>query len=258
MIGDWGNAPESNPFNPDNLLRPMDAATIPIDMREIIFDTETTGLDPLSGDRMVEIGCIEMVNRVLTGATFHAYFHPERDMPSGAEAVHGLTIIFLSDKPRFHERAEELLAFLGEAPLVAHNAGFDFGFLNQELAMCGLPPVCKSRMVDTVALARVRHPGAKLSLDALCTRYGIDRSHRTRHGALLDSELLAQVYVELTGGRQIGLELGGDRSSLAALNGVGSMRARPFRPARMFAASAAELIAHAAFLETVSNPLWNS
>jgi DNA polymerase-3 subunit epsilon len=162
-------------------------------MREIIFDTETTGLDPRTGDRMVEIGCIEMINRVPTGSTFHAYFNPDRDMPAGAEAVHGLSIAFLSDKPRFHEKAADLIEFLGDAKLVAHNAGFDFAFLNAELDMCGLDPVCRSRMVDTVQLARVRHPGAKLSLDALCTRYGIDRSHRTRHGALLDAELLAQV-----------------------------------------------------------------
>jgi DNA polymerase-3 subunit epsilon len=226
-------------------------------MREIIFDTETTGLDPLSGDRMVEIGCIEMVNRVVTGATFHAYFNPERDMPSGAEAVHGLSAAFLADKPRFAERVEELLAFIGDSPLVAHNAGFDFGFLNQELAICGIGPVCKTRMVDTVALARVRHPGAKLSLDALCTRYGIDRSHRTKHGALLDSELLAQVYVELTGGRQIGLELAADRGDVSATMGD-MVRARVFRVPRVFVVSDAELIAHAAFLETVKNPLWNS
>ncbi len=226
-------------------------------MREIIFDTETTGLDPLSGDRMVEIGCIEMVNRVGTGAIFHAYFNPERDMPSGAEAVHGLSAVFLSDKPRFHQRAEELLAFIGDSPLVAHNAGFDFGFLNQELAVCGMAPVCKSRMIDTVALARVRHPGAKLSLDALCTRYGIDRSHRTRHGALLDAELLAQVYVELTGGRQIGLELASDRRQHLPIAGA-LVRTRIFRPARIFTVSDAELFAHAAFLETVKNPAWLS
>jgi len=231
---------------------------IPLAMREIIFDTETTGLDPQSGDRMVEIGCIEMVNRVVTGATFHAYFNPDRDMPGAAEAVHGLSAVFLSDKPRFAERAEELLAFIGDSPLVAHNAGFDFGFLNRELAICGMAPVCKTRMVDTVTLARVRHPGAKLSLDALCTRYGIDRSHRTRHGALLDSELLAQVYVELTGGRQIGLELAAERGSAAMTDVIGLVRARPFRPARVFTASAAELIAHSAFLATVTNPLWNS
>src|SRR5262249_17900097 len=157
--------------------------------------------------RLVEIGCVELVNRVPTGSVYHAYFNPERDMPAAAEAVHGLSAAFLSDKPKFGEKAEELLEFLGNAPLVAHNAGFDFGFLNAELSAIGLTSVCHSRMIDTVALARVRHPGAKLSLDALCTRYGIDRSHRTKHGALLDAELLAQVYVELTGGRQIGLEL---------------------------------------------------
>ena len=226
-------------------------------MREIIFDTETTGLDPKSGDRMVEIGCIEMVNRVPTGATFHAYFHPDRDMPSAAEAVHGLSITFLSDKPRFHEKAHELLEFLGEETmLVAHNAGFDFGFVNAELEMCGLPPLPRQRMIDTVQLARVRHPGAKLSLDALCTRYGIDRSHRTRHGALLDAELLAQVYVELTGGRQIGLSLAADQGEVVVpVTGL-AQRERPYRAPRPHTASEAELAAHAAFLETVKSPLW--
>ncbi len=226
-------------------------------MREIIFDTETTGLDPKSGDRMVEIGCIEMVNRVPTGATFHAYFHPDRDMPTAAEAVHGLSITFLSDKPRFHERAHELLEFLGnETMLVAHNAGFDFGFVNSELEMCGLPPLPRDRMIDTVQLARVRHPGAKLSLDALCTRYGIDRSHRTRHGALLDAELLAQVYVELTGGRQIGLSLAADQGeTIVAVTGL-AQRERPFRAPRPHIASEAELAVHAAFLETLKSPLW--
>jgi DNA polymerase III subunit epsilon len=226
-------------------------------MREIIFDTETTGLDPLKGDRMVEIGCIELVNRVPTGAVFHAYFHPERDMPAEAEAVHGLSIAFLADKPRFAERCAELLAFLGEAPLVAHNAGFDFAFLNFELAQCGLEPVCHSRMVDTVKLARVRHPGAKLSLDALCTRYGIDRSHRTRHGALLDAELLAQVYVELTGGRQIGLELAGAQAASVVAQAALVIRQRVYREPRPHRPSAAELAAHAAFLEGVKAPLWN-
>ncbi len=176
-------------------------------MREVIFDTETTGLDPKTGDRMVEIGCVEMVGRVETGRTFHAYFNPERDMPAEAEKVHGLSAAFLATKPRFADTADELLEFLGDAPLVAHNAGFDMGFLNNELTLCGRAPIDMARMIDTVAIARRKHPGAKLSLDALCTRYGIDRSHRVKHGALLDAELLAQVYVELTGGRQIGLEL---------------------------------------------------
>ena len=225
-------------------------------MREIIFDTETTGLDPASGDRMVEIGCIELVNRVPTGRTYQAYFNPDRPMPSAAEAVHGLSDVFLSDKARFHESAADLLEFIADSPLVAHNAGFDFAFLNAEMAICGLEAVCRSRMIDTVALARVRHPGAKLSLDALCTRYGIDRSHRTLHGALLDAELLAQLYVELTGGRQIGLELAAEAEDalLAAVRSV--VRERPFRPARPHAASAVELAAHAAFMANYSSPLW--
>ena len=226
-------------------------------MREIIFDTETTGLDPKTGDRLVEIGCIEMVNRVVTGRTFHAYFNPDRDMPAAAEAVHGLSAAFLSDKPRFHERAGEFLEFIGDSMLVAHNAGFDFGFINTELEMCGLEPVSRTRMIDTVALAKVRHPGAKLSLDALCTRYGIDRSHRTKHGALLDSELLAQVYVELTGGRQIGLSLVADAQDALAAPVAAPARERTFRPARPHAASETELAAHAAFLETVKSPLWS-
>src|SRR3954471_9447989 len=176
-------------------------------MREIVFDTETTGLSPLAGDRMVEIGCVELVNRVETGRHFHAYFNPDRTMPAGAEAVHGLSDAFLADKPRFHERAGELIDFLGDCPLVGHNASFDFGFLNHELNNCGRPLVCMTRMVDTLQIARTRHPGAKHSLDALCTRFGVDRSLRVKHGALIDAQLLAQCYVELTGGRQIGLGL---------------------------------------------------
>lgn len=227
-------------------------------MREIIFDTETTGLDPRKGDRLVEIGCIEMVNRVLTGRAFHAYFNPDRSMPAEAEAVHGLSEKFLSDKPRFHERVEEFLAFIEDSPLVAHNAGFDFGFVNAELDICSLEAISLTRMVDTVAIARVRHPGAKNSLDALCTRYGIDRSHRTKHGALLDAELLAQVYVELTGGRQIGLELAAqvDDPIVAAAVPVAA-RERVFRPARPHAASADELARHAGFLESIKSPLWS-
>jgi DNA polymerase-3 subunit epsilon len=225
-------------------------------MREIIFDTETTGLDPQGGDRLVEIGCIEMVNRVATGQTFHAYFNPERTMPAAAEAVHGLSDTFLADKPLFAAQADELLTFLGDAPLVAHNAGFDFGFINAELVRCGREPVSLDRMIDTVALARVRHPGAKLSLDALCTRYGIDRSHRTRHGALLDAELLAQVYVELNGGRQIGLELAGEQSGAAITAVTIVKRERPYRAPRPHAASPTELAAHAEFLATVKEPLW--
>ncbi|MGX7927566.1 DNA polymerase III subunit epsilon [Tsuneonella sp. HG094] len=227
-------------------------------MREIVFDTETTGLDPRTGDRMVEIGCIELVNRVPTGATFHAYFNPDRDMPEQAEAVHGLSAAFLSDKPRFRDKCEDLLAFIADSPLVAHNAGFDFGFLNAELDLCGLEAVCLSRMVDTVAIAKRRHPGAKLSLDALCTRYGIDRSHRVKHGALLDAELLAQVYVELTGGRQIGFALAGSavEETLVSVTTV-AVRERPFRPARPHLPSPEEIARHQAFVGTIKGAIWS-
>ena len=228
-------------------------------MREIVFDTETTGLDPKTGDRMVEIGCVEMVNLVPTGATFHAYYNPERDMPAGAEAVHGLSAAFLSDKPLFRDTFQELLDFIGDAPLIAHNAGFDFGFLNAELALCGTEPVCMTRMVDTVQIAKKRHPGAKLSLDALCTRYGIDRSHRVKHGALLDAELLAQVYVELKGGRQIGLELAADASKAEApveLVAVRKAPEGPRREARPHAPTVEELARHREFMAGIENPLW--
>ena len=226
-------------------------------MREIVFDTETTGLDPTKNDRLVEIGCIEMVNRVATGRTFHGYFNPQRDMPAEAEAVHGLSVTFLADKPLFGTRAAELLEFLGDAPLVAHNAGFDFGFLNTELAICGLAPVDRSRMVDTVAIAKRKHPGAKLSLDALCSRYGIDRSHRVLHGALLDAELLAQLYVELTGGRQIGLELAGCSTiEITTTIGAPLVVKRLLRPARAHAASPEELARHHSFIAQLSEAIW--
>jgi DNA polymerase III subunit epsilon len=225
-------------------------------VREIVFDTETTGLNPAGGDRMVEIGCVEIFNRVETGRTFHAYFNPERVMPSDAEAVHGLTTIFLSDKPRFSEKVEELLDFIGDAPLVAHNAGFDFGFLNFELELCGRPPVDLSRMVDTLALARSKHPGAKHSLDALCMRFGIDRSHRVKHGALLDAQLLAQVYVELTGGRQIGLGLVAETGSIAVRQASRPVTIREPRPARPHFAAAEELERHRAFIAQLVNPIW--
>ncbi len=227
-------------------------------MREIIFDTETTGFDPKSGDRMVEIGCIEMINRVPTGKTFHAYFNPERSMPAEAEAVHGLSDAFLADKPLFSELAQDFLDFIEDSPMVAHNAGFDFNFINAELTLCGLPIVGKDRMVDTVALAKVRHPGAKLSLDALCSRYGIDRSHRTKHGALLDAELLAQVYVELRGGRQIGLELVAETTEIVTEVKVLVRKDRIYRQPRPHAATDQELSAHAEFLKSVDTPLWGA
>jgi DNA polymerase III subunit epsilon len=228
-------------------------------MREIVFDTETTGLSPNDGHRLVEIGCVEIVNRCETGRTFHAYINPDRTMPAEAEAVHGLSATFLSDKQRFHDIVQDLIEFLGDAPLVAHNANFDFAFLNWELANCGFETICMTRMVDTLAIARTRHPGAKHSLDALCTRYGVDRSQRIKHGALLDAELLTQVYVELCGGRQIGLMLADDVAS--ASDGGMTMLAvaaapRVARPARPHAANEAELARHAAFIQKLVDPLW--
>ncbi|KEO89447.1 DNA polymerase III subunit epsilon [Erythrobacter longus] len=233
-------------------------------MREVIFDTETTGLDPKTGDRMVEIGCVEMIDRVETGNSYHAYYNPERDMPAAAEAVHGLSADFLSGKPLFSETVDELLEFLGDAPLVAHNAAFDFGFLNSELVLIGREPISMDRMIDTVAIARKKHPGAKLSLDALCTRYGVDRSHRVKHGALLDAELLAQVYVELKGGRQIGLELAGEPKRGDAMvdaqsngaDGVVTKPKAPRREPRPHAASAAELARHEEFVAEIKEAIW--
>lgn len=229
-------------------------------MREIIFDTETTGLSPAGGDRVVEIGCVEMINKVETGRTFHAYFNPGRPMPSEAEAVHGLSDRFLSDKPSFEERCEELLDFLGDSPLIAHNAAFDFGFINHEFGSCGRPKVCTSRMVCTLVLARQKFPGAKHSLDALCMRFGVDRSQRIKHGALLDAQLLAQVYVELTGGRQIGLTLVADTLDaglVEAARGDLAPVAIVVRPPRPHAPSEAELARHAAFVAGISDPIWN-
>jgi DNA polymerase III subunit epsilon len=225
-------------------------------VREIVFDTETTGLDPVSGDRIVEIGCVEMLNRAETGRHFHAYFNPGRPMPPGAEAVHGLTDVFLSDKPTFAERVEDLLEFIDDSPLVAHNASFDFGFLNHELGLCGRGVLCTSRMVDTLTLARSRHPGAKHSLDALCTRFGVDRSHRVKHGALLDAQLLAQVYIELTGGRQIGLGLVEETSASEIAPAAGTVTIREPRVPRPHHAAIEELERHRAFISKLVNPLW--
>ncbi len=224
-------------------------------MREIVFDTETTGFKFSEGDRLVEIGCVELVNRVETGRVFHAYFNPGRIMPAEAQAVHGLSDAFLSDKPAFHAGVDDLLAFLGDSPLIAHNASFDFGFLNGELAQCRRDPICLSRMVDTLTMARSRHPGAKHTLDALCNRFGIDRSHRVLHGALLDAQLLAQVYVELMGGRQIGFGLDAvPAPTVASTIAVAPSRVRP---PRHFAANDVELAAHAAFIATLKQPLWD-
>lgn len=218
-------------------------------MREIVFDTETTGLDPRDGHRLVEFAGLELRDRVATGRVLHFHVNPGRPMPAEAEAVHGLTDEFLAAMPPFADKAEELLAFLGDAILVAHNATFDMRFLNLELELLGLAPIEPGRFVDTLELARQRFPGAKHTLDALCQRFGIDRSARVRHGALIDAGLLAEVYVELTGGRQIGLEL------VVAATAAIDQPARQW-PARTFEVPADELAAHAAFLAGMTNPLW--
>lgn len=176
-------------------------------LREIAFDTETTGLDPRNGDRLVEIGGVELINHVPTGRTYHVYLNPERDVPIEAYNVHGLSAEFLADKPKFAEVAQEFLDFVGDAVLVIHNASFDMGFINMELGRIGREPVSPAQVLDTLAIARRKHPGSPASLDALCNRYGIDNSRRTKHGALLDSEILAEVYIELIGGKQAGLAL---------------------------------------------------
>ena len=227
-------------------------------MREIVFDTETTGLNAATGDRLVEIGCVELVNKCETGREYHAYFNPCRDMPADAHRIHGLSSDFLADKPLFADSAAHLLEFIADSPLVAHNAAFDFGFLNWELEACGYPAVAATRMIDTWAIARIKHPGAKHSLDALCSRYGIDRSHRVKHGALLDAQLLAQLYVELSGGRQIGLGLGEASAAAIAVADAPPVVeiARPIRIPRVHAASADEIERHRAFVATLVSPLW--
>jgi DNA polymerase-3 subunit epsilon len=221
-------------------------------MREIVFDTETTGLDPFQGDRLVEIGCIELVNGFLTGQSFHAYINPERDMPPAAFEVHGLSAEFLKDKPLFADICEEFLAFVGDAPLIAHNAMFDFGFINAELDRCKRALVARERIVDTLMLARRKHPNGPNRLDDLCVRYGIDNSRRTKHGALLDAEILAEVYLELTGMRQAKLSLL-DETSQTVQTGFGitvaQVRATPLVPR----VSDAEVAAHRAFVATLGD-----
>ncbi len=222
-------------------------------MREIVIDTETTGLDPANGHRIVEIGCVELFNVIPSGQTFHVYLDPERAMPEEAFRVHGISAEFLAGKPKFAEVAEAFLAFLGEAPLVAHNAEFDMRFINAELAAFGFAPIGADRVVDTLTLARRRHPGSANSLDALCQRYGVDLSRRAKHGALLDAEILAEVYAELLGGRQASLSL-----DPAAMERI-STPAQHREGARLLAPhlTAAELSAHAAFVETLGQKaLW--
>jgi len=228
-------------------------------MREIIFDTETTGLSPENGDRIVEFGAIELINRMPTGTVFHAYYNPDRPVDAVAQAIHGLSDAFLADKPLFDEAVEDLLDFLGDDPLIAHNAMFDLGFLNHELAQCGRLVIPRERIIDTLSMARTKFPGAKHSLDALCVRFGIDRSHRVKHGALLDAELLAQVYIELLGGRQMGLELteGVIETTKGSLNTEYIPMLHNDRTPKQHGVSAEEIARHATFLKQLIDPLWS-
>jgi DNA polymerase III subunit epsilon len=224
------------------------------DMREIVLDTETTGLDPFQGHRLVEIGCVELINGIPSGQTFHSYFNPERDMPPEAFAVHGLSEEFLKDKLFFSEVADDLLAFLGDASLVIHNAGFDIGFLNAELERVRRPPLARERSVDTLLIARRKHPGGSNRLDDLCARYAIDNSRRTKHGALLDAELLAEVYVELIGARQAQLVLAHAGAGVTVGAAI-IVRERPTPlPPRL---TDDERVAHRAFVATLgTNAIW--
>jgi DNA polymerase-3 subunit epsilon len=227
-------------------------------MREIVLDTETTGLDPYQGHRLVEIGCIELVNRIPSGQTFHRYVNPERDMPPEAFAVHGLSRDFLKDKPLFAEVIDDLLTFVGDAPLVAHNAGFDLTFINAEFERAGRAVLARERMIDTLLLARRKHPGSPNRLDDLCARYGIDNSKRVKHGALLDAEILADVYLELIEGRQAQLILVGVGNGDAAA-GTGRaivLKPRPIAlPPRL---NEDDLAAHALFRASLGEKaIWN-
>lgn len=223
-------------------------------MREIVLDTETTGLDPAAGHRIVEIAGLELLHHIPTGRTFREYINPERDMPAEAERIHGLSEAFLKDKPLFKEVAPGFLDFIGDAKLVIHNAAFDMKFLNAELQTIGQGPLAMERAIDTVALARERFPGAQVSLDALCRRFEIDNSARTFHGALLDCELLAEVYLELRGGRQPGLVLESQRQTARAVQ----PSSREVRPPRPHSASPDEKAAHETMLDKLSEPLWRA
>lgn len=222
-------------------------------MREIVLDTETTGFDPASGHRVVEIGCVELINHMPTGQVFHVYLNPERDMPQEAFNVHGLSEEFLSDKPLFAAVAEDFTAFIGDAKLIIHNADFDMKFLNWELQMLGHPQMPRDRAIDTVGMARKRFPGSPASLDALCRRFGIDNSARDKHGALLDAELLADVYLELIGGREPGLALAANRQTATTAQ---TEMVRVTRPARPHAASQEERARHGDFVAKLTDALW--
>lgn len=223
-------------------------------MREIILDTETTGMDPVQGDRIVEIGCVEVENQLPTGRTYHVYINPERDVPAEATAVHGITNDFLKDKPTFGEIVGDFVDFIGNYRLVIHNAEFDMKFLNAELKMFGFPSMDMRRATDTVKMAREKFPGSPANLDALCRRFGIDNSNRTLHGALLDAQLLAEVYLELTGGRQAGFAINEERDAQGLL--MGAPLERKHREARSFPVSDQEKEAHDELIASLKNPLW--
>src|SRR6202163_2253471 len=226
-------------------------------MREIVLDTETTGLDPLRGDRLVEIGCVEILNRMPTGQTFHRHLNPERDMPAEALAVHGLSSNFLAGKPLFAHVVDEFLEFIGDAPLVIHNASFDIAFINAELDRIKRPPIVRERLVDTLLLARRKHPGVSHRLDHLCRRYAIDNSHRTKHGALLDAELLAEVYIDLIGARQSQLILAAESHDIR-VGGFGEMPRRQREIPLAPRVTEENLVAHRAFVATLGEkPIWN-
>jgi DNA polymerase III subunit epsilon len=226
-------------------------------MREIVLDTETTGLDALRGDRLVEVGCVEIFNRMPTGQNFHRYINPERLVAAEAIAVHGLSNEFLADKPLFAEIVDEFLAFIGDAPLVIHNASFDIGFINAELDRLKRPPIPRERLVDTLLMARRKHPGVSNRLDDLCSRYAIDNSHRTKHGALLDAELLAEVYVDLIGARQSSLILASDTREIRVAGTIETPRRQRLVPLAPRITDA-DRQAHRAFVATLGDkPIWN-
>ena len=226
-------------------------------MREIVFDTETTGFDPADGHRIVEIGCVELMDHFPTGRTLQFYLNPERDVPIESQRVHGLSAEFLADKPLFGTVAEEFLNFIGDAPLVIHNAGFDIRFINAELARIGREPIPLSRAIDTIEIAKRKIPGARYSLDELCKRFGVDLTARSKHGALLDADLTAQIYLELVGGRQRGLALGPAEIIEAKVTLVETVRVRPVKLAPLLTAE--ELAVHAAFIakELGDKAVWN-
>ena len=236
----------------------ISALRYPSPMREIVFDTETTGFEPGEGHRIVEIACIELINQIPTGRNKQFYLNPERDVPEAAFRIHGLSEQFLSDKPKFAEIVDDLIEFIGDAPLIAHNAEFDVKFLNAELALLKRTQVSVDRAIDTVRIARQKFPGAPASLDALCRRFAIDNTQRTLHGALLDAQLLAEVYLQLLGGPQTGLSLTNDGAEEAARAVLATTIARAIRPARPHAPTEDELVAHAVFIAKLKEPVWLS